>query len=393
MATPASSSNASNTIEITRSVFLAALLFAALLFIAPACSQDASGTAKGRNQSKLEAPVTVATAVQRDVPVQIKAIGKAQAYSTVTVKAQVSGELLSVHFKEGLDVKKGDLLFTIDPRPFEAQLKQAEANLAKDRAQLLNARKQAERYGSVVAKGYVSQEQYDVIAANASALEATVRAGEAAVENAKLSLKYCYIRSPLDGCAGELKIHAGNVIKPNDEEKPLVTINQTSPIFVTFAVPEQHLAAIRKHMGAGTLEVFANVPGNENAPARGELTFLDNAVDFSTGTIQLKARFPNQDKALWPGQFINVGLTLAQRKGAVLVPFEAVQPGQQGQYVFVLKPDLTVEYRIVSLGRTTGSEIIIENGIAPGEIVVTDGQFRLANGSKVKVVEQGKKAE
>jgi multidrug efflux system membrane fusion protein len=239
----------------------------------------------------------------------------------------------------------------------------------------------------------VSQDQYDGIAANASALEATVRAGEAAVENAKLLLKYCYIRTPIDGCAGELKVHAGNVIKPNDEEKPLVTINQTSPIFVSFSVPEQQLPGIKKYMAAGKLEVFASVPGNEEAPARGELTFLDNAVDFSTGTIQLKAQFPNNDKTLWPGQFSNVSLTLAQRKGAVLVPFEAVQAGQYGQYVFVLKSDQTVEYRVVSPGGTIGTEIIIEKGIAPGETVVTDGQFRLANGSKVKVVEQGKQAE
>ncbi len=370
-----------------------ALFLPLLLLCVAGCSGDASGTASAQSRAKPDVPVVVSPAVQKDVPVQIKAIGRVQAYSTVVVKAQVAGELLSVHFKEGVYVKKGDLLFTIDPRPFEAQLKQAEANLAKDRAQLANARKQSERYGSVVKKGYVSQEQFDVIVSNAAALEATVRASEAAVENARLSLKYCFIKSPIDGCAGEVKVHAGNVIKSIDEEKPLVTINQTSPIFVSFAVPEQHLAAIKQRMAAGKLEVTATVPGIEDSPARGELTFLDNAVDFSTSTIQLKAQFVNADKILWPGQFANVSLTLAQRQGAIIVPFEAVQAGQQGQYVFVLKPDSTVEYRVVFPGKTIGNDIIIEKGIAAGEKVVTDGQFRLGNGTKVKLVEQGVQAE
>lgn len=366
-----------------------ACFLALLFFLTSGCSRDASGTANARSRPQLDTPVVVSPAIQKDVPVQIKAIGRVQAYSTVTVKAQVAGELLSVHFKEGLYVKNGDLLFTIDPRPFEAQLKQAEANLARDRAQLANARKQCERYGSVVKQGYVSQEQFDVISSNAAALDATVRASEAALENARLSLKYCYIKSPIDGCAGELKVHAGNVIKSNDEEKPLVTINQTSPIFVTFAVPEQHLTEIKRRMTAGKLEVSATVPGIEDSPAVGELTFLDNTVDFSTGTIQLKAQFINADKVLWPGQFANISLTLAHQQGAVLVPFEAVQAGQHGHYVFVVKPDLTAEYRVVFIGKSIGNEIIIEKGITPGEKVVTDGQFRLANGSKVKLVEQG----
>ncbi len=371
-------------------IFISAVVAVFILFT-PSCSQDSS--AKGRSQSKPEVPVTVSTAVRKDVPLQIKAIGKVQAYSTVTVKAQVPGELLSVHFREGQDVKKGDLLFTIDPRPFEAQLKQVEANLARDRAQLANARKQTERYGTVVSKGYVSQDQYDSISANASALDATVRAGEAAVENAKLSLKYCYIRVPVDGCAGEIKVHAGNVVKANDEALPLVTINQVSPIFVTFSVPEQNLPEIKKHKGEGKLEVFASVPGTENELVSGELTFVDNAVDFSTGTIQLKAQFSNKDRSLWPGQFTNVSLTLEQQKGVVLVPFEAVQAGQHAQYIFVVKPDNTVEYRVVSPGRTIGPDVIIEKGVTPGETIVTDGQFQLADGSRIKVVEKGSQTE
>jgi membrane fusion protein, multidrug efflux system len=363
------------------------------LCLMPACSRDANGTAQSAQSSKPAVPVTVSTAVQKNVPVQLIAIGKVQAYSTVIVKAQIDGELMSVHFKEGQDVRKGDLLFTIDPRPFEAQLKQAEANLAKDKAQLANAKRQVERYGSVVTRGYVSQEQYDTLTANASALEATVHADEAAAENASLSLKYCYIKAPIDGCTGELKVNAGNIIKANDETKPLVTINQVSPVYVSFAVPEANLADIKKHMKGGKLEVFASVSGTQDTPDRGELTFLDNAVDFTTGTIQLKAEFPNKDRALWPGQFSNVTVTLTEQKDAVVVPFEAVQTGQQGQYAFVLKPDSTVEYRLVSTGKILGNEIIIEKGLVPGDAVVTDGQLRLANGSKVKVVATGKKAD
>ncbi|MCE5333959.1 MAG: efflux RND transporter periplasmic adaptor subunit, partial [Desulfobacteraceae bacterium] len=204
-------------------------LFFVLISLAAACSRDAASS-NNAGPKKPEVPVSVAPAVQKDMPVQIKAIGRVQAHSTVTVKAQIAGELTAVHFKEGQDVRKGDLLFTIDPRPFEAQLKQAEANIAKDKAQLANAKRQVDRYGTVVAKGYVSQEQYDVLVANANALEATVRADEAAAENARLSLKYCYIRAPIDGCTGELKVHAGNVIKANDETSPLVTINKVTPV-------------------------------------------------------------------------------------------------------------------------------------------------------------------
>jgi len=359
-----------------------------LLCILPACSENASGKASDA-AVKPSVPVTVSKAVQKTMPVQLRAIGRVQAYATVTVKAQVSGELIGVHFKEGQDVKKGDMLFTIDPQPLTAQLRQAEANLARDKAQLENARKQVERYGAVVTKGYVSREQYDALTANESALAATVRADEAAVENAKISLKYCYIRAPLDGCTGELKVNAGNVIKPNDEEKPLVTINQVRPVYVTFAVPEQNLADLKRYMAEGKLSVYATVPGKENSPITGHLTFLDNAVDFSTGTIQLKAEFTNKQRELWPGQFANVTLTLAEQKDAVVVPFEAIQTGQQGEYTFVLRPDSTVEYRLVSPGKIIQNEIIIEKGIAPGESVVTDGQLRLANGSKVKVVEKG----
>ena len=233
-------------------------------------------------------------------------------------------------------------------------MKQAEANLAKDKAQQANARKQADRYASVVKKGFVSEEQYDSMAANAAALEAGVKADEAAVETARLSLKYCYIRSPLDGAAGELKVDAGNVVKANETE--LVTINQTSPVNVSFSVPEQHLADVKKYLGERKIEVLASLPGREESQVRGSLTFIDNTVDFTTGTILLKAEFENKDKGLWPGQFANVTITLAEQPGLVVLPAEAVQAGQKGQYVYVVTPDLSAEYRVVVTGRQTGNE-------------------------------------
>ena len=350
------------------------------------CSEGNGNTNGAEKLAKAEVPVAVATAVEKTMPVQLRAIGRIQAYSTVVMKPQVGGEIQSVHFKEGQEIKKGDLLFTIDPRPFEAQLKQAEANLAKDRAQQVNARKQADRYASVVKKGFVSEEQYDSMAANATALEAGVKADEAAVDTARLSVKYCYIRSPLDGSAGEVKVYAGNVIKANESE--LVTVNQTSPVNVSFSVPEQHLADIKKYLGEGKIEVLASLPGKEESQVRGSLAFIDNSVDFTTGTILLKAEFENKDKSLWPGQFANVTVTLAEQPGLLVLPVEAVQAGQKGQYAYVVTPDLSVEYREVVTGRPAGKEVVILKGISAGERVVTDGQLKLSNGAKIRIVNQ-----
>jgi multidrug efflux system membrane fusion protein len=325
--------------------------------------------------------------------VQLRAVGNVEAYATVDIKAQVSGELVGVHFKEGQEVKKGDLLFTIDPRPLEARLKQIEANLAKSRAQLLNARKQAERYAAVVKKGYVAEEQYDQVVANASALEATVKADEAAVENARLELRYTSIRSPVTGYTGNLMVHAGNIIKAVDTEKPIVTINQVHPINVTFAVPEQNLADLKQSMAKRALEVSATPSGDRSLPVKGELTFIDNTVNRATGTIQLKATFANDGKALWPGQFVNVTLTLGNEAGVVVLPAHSVQTGQEGQYVYVVKPDSTVDYRLVKVGRSMDGEVIVEEGVQAGEKVVTEGQLRLAPGSTVKIVEGNETSE
>jgi membrane fusion protein, multidrug efflux system len=356
-----------------------------------ACSSGSSGNLGAQEQKKkAPVPVTASEAVEKSIPVQLRVIGNVQAYASVNILCQIAGELTTVHFKEGQEVRKGDPLFTIDPRPFEARLKQAEANLARDRAQLQNAKKQADRYGSVVKKGYVAEEQYDQMAANAAALEGTVKADEAAVENAKLELKYCFIKSPLNGYVGNIKLDAGNVVKANDTEKPMASINQVSPIYVSFSVPEKSLAEIKSYMASHKLEVRAAVSGGD-VWARGELSFIDNTVDRATGTIQLKGTFPNEDKALWPGQFVNVVLTLTTLPGVLVVPSHAVQTGQQGQFVYVVKADLTVDYRPVIVGRSIDGETVIEKGVRSGERVVTDGHLRLAPGTLVKLMEANEK--
>jgi multidrug efflux system membrane fusion protein len=334
-------------------------------------------------------PVTVAAAVSKPMPVRLRAIGNVQAYATVLIRARVGGELQGVHFREGQEVKAGDLLFTIDPRPFESALKQAEANLARDRAQLERARKQAERYSSVVKKGYVSEDQNDQILANAVALEASVRAGEAAVETARLDLKYCTIRSPVNGVTGQIKVDQGNLIKANDNDNPMVTIRQTCPIYVVFSVPEQNLPQLKKRMAEHPLDVAVVVPGDEEQLIRGELDFVDNSVDQTTGTILLRATFANKDKALWPGQFVNVTLTLATQPDAVVIPSQALQTGQHGSYVFVVNPDSTAEYRPVTLARTIDGEAVVARGIFPGDEVVTDGQLRLTQGAQVTIIRTG----
>jgi multidrug efflux system membrane fusion protein len=325
----------------------------------------------------------VDTAVQKTVPVQLRAIGNVEAYSTVTVKSKVGGELVRVHFTEGQDVKKGSLLFTIDPRPYEAALKQAEANLERDVAQAKHAREDARRYESLIQKGVVPQQQYDKFSTDADALEATVLADRAAVDNAKIQLGYCTIYSPIDGRTGSLIVKQGNIIKAEDIN--LVVINQIVPIDVVFSVPEQFLSEIKKYMALGKLQVEALIPVDQNRPERGVITFIDNAVDTNTGTIRLKGTFANTDRRLWPGQFVNVTLTLTTQPNAILIPSQAVQAGQEGQYVFVIKPDFTAEQRPVVTGRTLNNKTVVEKGVQAGERVVTDGQLQLVPGTKVEV--------
>ncbi len=355
------------------------VLVAALVFLAGCSAKPAQPT-----MIRDAVPVSVATVTAKTVPVEVRAIGTGEAYSSVAVKAQVTGELTGVYFKEGQDVKRGELLFAIDRRPFEAALNQAEANLARDIAQAENARAQARRYAKLFEDGVASKEQYDQVQTNADALDAAVRADKAAVERAKLELDYCKIVSPMDARTGSLLVHPGNIVKANDTPS-LVLLNQIAPIYVNFALPQQYLAAVKKYMAGGKLKVAAFLPSDDKRPEVGVLTFVDNAVDTTTGTIRLKATFTNGERRLWPGEFVNVVLRLTEQPNAIVVPSQAVQTGQTGSYVFVVTSDLKAESRAIVVARTQGGETVVEKGLRPGEKVVTDGQLRLVPGAKVEV--------
>lgn len=398
-----------------------------------------SGDTEGKQKRQMAAAVTVGSVVEKDVPVQLRGIGNVEPYSSVSIKSMVGGQLIRTAFKEGQVVKRGDLLFVVDPRPFEAGLKQAEAilekdlslvkqaqaNRVRDEAQVKHAKAlltkdlvqakmakvQAERYAALAAKGNVSREQCDQVRTNSDALEAAVladqaaleesraglqaadatveharaavRASSAGVKSAKLQLGYCFIHSPLGGRTGNLYVKTGNIIKAN--EAVLVEINQVHPVYVAFSVPEQHLGGIRRHMARGELMVKALIPGEDNRAEEGVLTFVDNSVDRTTGTIRLKGTFPNTQGRLWPGQFVEVALILSTDPRAIVVPSQAVQVGQEGPYVFVVKPDLTVEYRKVMVGRSLSGETVVARGLRPGEKVVTDGYLRLVPGAKVEI--------
>ncbi len=365
-----------------RQAALGALILSAEVLLSACSGNNATGNSAHPVMSEA-VPVTVATVVQKTVPVELRAIGNVEAYSTVSVRTQVEGQLERVYFREGQDVKKGDLLFTIDPRPFEAALKQAEANLARDIAQHERAMADAQRYTKLFESGIVSQEQYDQFRTNADALAAAVRADQAAVENAQVQLGYCSIRSPIDGRTGNLLVHQGNVVKSNDTT--LVVINQVRPLYVDFSVPEQYLSEIKKYQTGGKLRVQAMPPAQGEQAEQGVLTFVNNTVDSATGTILLKGTFSNAGRRLWPGQFVNVVLTLTSQPNALVVPSQAVQTGQVGQYVFVVKPDLSVDSRPVAVGATVGGDTVIEKGLQPADTVVTDGQLRLFPGAKVEV--------
>jgi membrane fusion protein, multidrug efflux system len=332
-------------------------------------------------------PVTVAKAVQKTIPIELTSIGSGEAYSTVSVESQVNAKLEAAHFEQGQFVKKGDLLFTLDARPFEAALAQAQANQARDKAQANLNETQANRYKKLYDAGVTPREQYDQMQASADAQQAAVRADEAAVESAKLQLQYCSIYSPLDGVTGAIQVYPGNLVKQNDVPV-MVVINQITPIFVNFAIPEQYLGLVKKYMAQGRLRVEATPYGDTTAEV-GYLTFVNNAVDNTTGTIKLKATFANPDHRLWPGQFSTVALRLSEEENATVVPGQAVQTGQAGDFVFVVKPDLTAEQRPVKVARTIGGEAVIAKGVTPGETVVTDGQLRLIPGIKVQVKNSG----
>lgn len=359
---------------------LVTLSVVALVF--SGCSEkNPANAASSSSMATAAVPVVVAKASQRDMPVQVTAIGNVQAYSTVTVKSLVDGEIQKAYFTEGQDVRKGDLLFTIDPRPFQAALHQAEANLARDQAQAEYAKAEAKRYTELEKEGIVSQIQFEQFSSNAQALDAAVRADQAAVENANIMLGYCSISSPIDGRTGSLLVHPGNLVKTNDTS--LVVINQVSPIYVDFSVPEQDLPQVKQHQQQGKLRVLAYPSGDKANGSKGNLTFINNTVDANTGTIELKGTFQNSDRKLWPGQFVNVVVDLTVQRNATVVPSQAVQNGEQGQYVYVVKPDHTADFRPVTVGNTLEGVTIVEKGVQPGETVVTNGQLRLYPGAKV----------
>ena len=348
-----------NCLLITRNsrpaVLVVALAVAALL--------TACGKTKAGPPVDAAAPVVVAAAMQRDIPLDVKAVGTVEAYSNVQVKSMIAGEITKEGFAEGQDVHRGDLLFVIDPRPYQAALAQAQGNLARDLAQEANARAQGTRYAALFKEGVVSREQYDQITTAADALKQAVEADRAAVETAKVNLTYTTIFSPIDGRTGNLMVHRGNVVKANDI--PILSINQVQPIYATFAVPQMYLPGIKRSQASRKLAVMVRVP-NEPKPAEGVLTFIDNTVDPATGTIKLKATFTNHDRRLWPGQFADVSMTLSTDKNAVLIPSAAVQTGQNGQYVFVVKPDNTAELRNVTVSRVVGSDSVITSGVQAG---------------------------
>jgi len=333
-------------------------------------------------------PVLAATVEQKDVPIQVHAIGAVEAYSTVSVKTQITGELTGVFFKEGDDVQKGQLIFTLDKRPLEADVRRAQGALARDEAQAANALSDQRRYEALVKAGVVSTQEYDRVASNSEALAAAVRADKGALENAKVQLVYASICSPINGRTGNLLVHQGNMIKANDVPA-LVNINQVEPIYVTFMVPQQYLAEVKQYSRNGSLPVQAVIPSDSRGTITGKLSFIDNAVDSGTGTIKLKGVFANRDRRLWPGQFVDAYLTLKTQNNAVVIPSQAIQNGQQGTFVYVIKDDNTVEARTITTSETQqAGQVIVQKGLAVGERIVTDGQLRLVPGAKVQIKQE-----
>lgn len=329
------------------------------------------------------APVSVAAAVRGDVPVRLSAVGSVEATETVAIRPQISGELVEVFFKEGQDVVRGQRIFMIDPRPYQAALKKAESNLVRNRVVMENARRDYERYAQLVKDGIVTQEQAEGYRTRAESAAADLDADRATVENARVQLSYCTIMAPISGRTGNLAITRGNVVEAN--KTSLVSINSIAPINVTFSIPEKELPELRRRLSAGVINIEAELPGG--VKERGRLSFIDNAVDAATGTIRLKGLFANPGRLMWPGQFVQVNITMSERKGAVTVPASALQTGQKGPYLLVVKPDLTTEVRQVVAGPTDHGVTVIESGLNLEEKVVTEGQMRVVPGGSVVIKE------
>ncbi len=328
-------------------------------------------------------PVVVGTVKQKAMPVEVVEVGHVEAYSTVSIEAQVPGQLLDVHFKEGDFVRKGQLLLALDQRPYEAALAQAKAALARDKATAVNNRLQAQRYSKLLAEGIVPASQVESFTSAADASDAGLNADEAAIKTAELNLAYCTIYSPIDGRTGALMLKPGNLVKVADV--PIVVINQVNPIFVNFAVPQQFWPDIKKYMARGTLRVKATVPKDTGAAEEGNVAFVDNAVDATTGTIHLRATFTNSQNRLWPGLYVNIVLTLSEQAGATVVPAQAILLGETGSFVYVVRSDKRVEPRTIVPVRTIEGETVIEKGLQPGETIVTDGQARLEPNARIEI--------
>jgi membrane fusion protein, multidrug efflux system len=372
--------------QASRRLFTAGAVLIALAAVGLGVYFIADGRAKESRKAPKgppAVPVTVASVLQETVPIRLQAIGNVEAYQTVSVKARVDGQIVTVNFREGDPVKKAEVLFRIDPRPYDAALRQAEANVLRDQAARDQARSQEKRYQELLDKNFVSKEAYAQIRTNAATADATAGASQAALENARLNLEYCTIVSPLDGYVGKVLLQAGNMVRANDVNA-LAVINQVRPIYVNFAVTEQSLPEVRKYRAAGPLAV-ETLPDPSAPPIRGELIFVDNAVDPSTGTIRLRAQFPNADVALWPGQFVNVTLRLYEQVDAIIIPSPAVQNGPEGQYVYVVGQDLVANVRKIAVQRTDGERTIVASGLQKGERVVTQGQLRLGAKTRVQI--------
>jgi len=337
------------------------------------------------------ATVLASKAVQKSMPETISSIGTVEAYKSVPVYSLVGGRLLQIHFKEGQDVRQGQLLFTIDPAPYQERLRQAEGRLAKDTALMKFNNDEAKRYDFLFEKGAVSKSEADKYRTEAATYEASVKSDKAEVEEARLNLDYCSIRAPFDGRTGAYSVNIGSAVKASDTA--LTTLNQLAPISVKFSITEKHIADVKKYMQAGILQVNVSPSADFSGEIRsGKLAFIDNTVDVNTGMIQLKADFPNKDKFLWPGQFVNVSLQLTVQPNAVVIPLRAVQTVETGSFVFVVKPDMTADVRPVAVNRSIGEEAIISKGVSAGETVITDGHLKVRPGGKVEIKDNLKAA-
>src|SRR5258707_12282842 len=334
-------------------------------------------------QPRAPIPVVVGSVKIKSMPVEVIAVGHVEPVSTVSIEAQVPGQLLDVHFKEGDFVRKGQLLLTLDPRPYEAALPQDKAALARDKGTAANNRLQAQRYSKLLAEGIVPPSQVESFTSAADASDAVVNADEAAIKTAELNLEYCTIYSPLDGRTGALMLKPGNLVKVADV--PIIVINQVNPIYVNFGIPQQFWPELKKYMAQGTLRVKATVPKDSGAAEEGSVAFVDNAIDPSTGNIHLRAAFTNSQNRLWPGLYVNIVLTLSEQAGAIVVPAQAILQGNMGSFVYVVRPDKRVEPRTIVPIRTIQGETVIEKGLQSGETIVTDGQARLEPNARVEI--------